>query len=302
MKIKLVMLFALLFGFTVNVFAAGKKIIDGVQPMGPASKASELFYSAAKNKNLEMMDTYLARGADVDCGNCDYSAKTPLAMALTTPWGSPDVVEYLIKHGANVNLLTQGKMSPLMFALMDNSGTDMKRNVTFLVDSGANVKMVSVSGNNALTMLSMKGYTQYSYLEVLQMMQYLVKKGVDVDHQNADKKTALMLSAKGCGVSSVQLLLSLHADYSLKDQNGETALNIAEDSAASSGSGSSCNQVVAMLRSPEKYMTSPLSNSDVVGDVPGRGNAGASNGVPGQPNPVADLQGLFSGIGKLLGK
>lgn len=304
MKIKLVAAL-ILFGFSVNGFAAGKKIADGLQPMAPPSKATQLFYNAAKHGNLEMMDTYLARGADIDCGNCEFTAKTPLAMALTIPYSDPDVVEYLVKHGANINLLTQGKMAPLMFAVMQNEGPHMKRNLQFLISNGADVNLANSSGNNALIMLASKGYNQFNYLEVLQAMQYLIKKGTDVNHLNTSKESALMFSARGCGAPSVQLLLSLKADYTFKNNEGETALNLAEDSAANSGSGSNCNQVVAMLRNPENYMTNPLSNSDVIGDVPAtsRNGGGAAPMAPGgQPNPAADLQGLLSGIGKLLGK
>lgn len=303
MKIKLVAALILL-GFSINGFAASKA--DGLQPMAPPSKATQLFYNAAKHGNLEMMDTYLARGADIDCGNCEFTAKTPLAMALTIPYSNPDVVEYLVKHGANINLLTQGKMSPLMFAVMQNEGPHMKRNLQFLIDNGADVKLENTSGNNALMMVATKGYNQYNYIEVLQTMQYLIKKGTDINHQNANKESALMLSARGCGVPSIQLMLSQHADYTFKNRDGETALNLAEDSAANSASGSNCNQVVAMLRNPEKYTTNPLSNSDVIGDSPTPSSTGRNGAGPaspgGQPNPAADLQGLLSGIGKLLGK
>lgn len=198
-SIRFAVLLALAFGMSMNVFAAGRR---GLQPMGPPSKASELFYAAVKHKNIEMMDTYLSRGADINCGNCGYTAKTPLAMALTPPYGDFATVEYLVQNGADVNLMTQGKMSPLMFAITENSRHELKRNTVFLVEHGANVKLVNNAGNNALIVLLARGYSAYDSNEVLQMMQFLINKGSDVNHQNAEGKSALMFAAKGCGVVS----------------------------------------------------------------------------------------------------
>lgn len=296
-------LMLIFFGTAVTAFAAEKIRNDNLQPMGPPSKASEFFYKAVKNNNLEMMDTYLARGADINCGNCDNSAKPPLAWALTdTYFGKPSTVEYLVKHGADVNLLTQGRMAPLMFALMGSSRETMKTNVVLLVENGANVQLKNNVGNNALIMLSSKGYGPYDSDDVLRMMQLLIKKGTDVNHQNTEGKSALMFSAAGCGIPSVQLLLSLRANSSLKSATGETALSLAEEAAANSSAGSNCNQVVAMLRNPDQYMTNPLSNSDVYGPSGTASGGGAPRSLPPPPKPDEAIQGLFNGIGKLLGK
>lgn len=253
-----------------SAFAAKHNAVE--QPMTPPSKASLLFYTAAKNKNYEMMDTYLARGADINCGNCDPSALPPLARAVTEDMTfDPELPVYLVKHGANVNLLTQGRMSPLMFALntgwstpWDKPRDALLKNLPLLVENGADVNLVNSSGYNALFFLVAKGYDEYSVKASMQLMRYLVDKGTDVNHQSNDGKTALMLAASGCGVKSVQHLLFLHANPNLNSAIGETALSLAEDSAVKSRSGSNCNQVVAMLRNPSQFAIDPLSSTDVI--------------------------------------
>jgi hypothetical protein len=97
-----------------------------------------------------------------------------------------------------------------------------------------------------------------------------------------------MLAAGGCGVVSVQHRLFLHANPKLKNALGETALSIAEDAAGKSESGSSCNQVVAILRNPEQFAIDPLSNSDVISaDMPTK---------PSERTPAADsIVGTYGG-------
>jgi hypothetical protein len=80
-----------------------------------------------------------------------------------------------------------------------------------------------------------------------------------------------------CTLLSYQHLLFLHANPELKNALGETALSIAEDAAAKSQSGSSCNQVVAMLRAPEQFAIDPLSNSDVIGTEIPSGSSGTAS-------------------------
>lgn len=282
-----------------SAFAAKHNAIE--QPMAPPSKASLMFYTAAKNKNYEMMDTYLARGADINCGNCDYSAMPPLAMALAgNVTADTELTVYLIKHGANVNLLTQGKMSPLMFAL-NSDWTNawiakprdaLLKNLPYLVDNGADVTLVNSSGLNALFFLVEKGYNEYSIKASMQLMRYLVDKGTDVNHQSNDGKTALMLAASGCGIKSVQHLLFLHANPNLKSVIGETALSMAEDAAVKSQSGSSCNQVVAMLRNPSQFAINPLSNTDVIVAAQSVRSAGAPTAAVGN---VASASSAYAG-------
>lgn len=287
-----------------GAFAAKHNAIE--QPMAPPSKASLMFYTAAKNKNYEMMDTYLARGADINCGNCDSSAMPPLAMALSADMTvDPELTVYLVKHGANVNLLTQGVMSPLMFALNSSWSTAwgkprdaLLKNLPFLVESGADVKLVNSKGLNALFFLVAKGYDNYAYKASMQLMRYLVDKGTDVNHQSNDGKTVLMIAAGGCGVGSVQHLLYLHANPNLKSTLGETALSLAEDAAVKSQSGSSCNQVVAILRNPDRFAIDPLSNNDVIAvaqPVVAGGVAPASAAVGGPASALGAYAGNYAG-------
>jgi len=282
------------------------------EPLPPPSKASLLFYTAATNKNYEMMDTYLARGADINCGNCDVYGKPPLAMSVSADMTvDPELTVYLVNHGANVNLLSKGGlMSPLMYALDSSWSTAwakprdaLLKNVPFLVDNGADVNLVNVNGFNALFFLVAKGYDNYSFKASMQLMRYLVDKGTDVNHQAKDGKTALMFAAGGCGVGSVQNLLFLHANPNLKNKLGETALSIAEDAAVKSGSGSGCNQVVAMLRNPDQYAIDPLANNNVFGAAPtAPAPVGNAPGAQPAPNPAAAVQGLINVFGKVMGK
>lgn len=300
---------------------AAKPVLE--KPLAPPSKATEMFFTASSNANFEMMDTYLGRGADINCGNCDSVGRPPLAMALSGFRFNMDLIRYLVNHGANVNLLTQGAVSPLMFAISKSQWTmgnpeDLTQVISYLVDNGANVKLTNTEGQNALFHLVARGYSQGTMKTSLRLMRFLVDKGVDVNHSSSDGRTALMLAAGGCGINSVQLLLFMKADPTAKNKMGETALSLAEDKAAASRAGGSCNQVVAMLRDPEQFRINPLSNADVIamasenGAASSNGNSGATgNGnqsweVGGQtspptPKPLQTIGSVLDGIGKILG-
>lgn len=104
------------------------------------------------------------------------------------------------------------------------------------------------------------------------------------------------------GVSSVQLLLSLHANPSLSNATGDTALSLAEESAATSRTNTGCNQVVAILRNPEQYTVNPLSNTDVIGIGDSDRSSTGPQPLPPLPTTGEAVQSLFNGIGKLLAK
>ncbi|MDO9011729.1 MAG: ankyrin repeat domain-containing protein [Gallionella sp.] len=277
-----------------SAFAAKYNAIE--KPMAPPSKATEMFFKAASNANFEMMGTYLARGADINCGNCESMGRPPLAVALAGGGGfaiNIDLVKYLVQHGANVNLFTQGVLSPLMFAISSREWAyfagkpeHLVETITYLVDNGADVKLTNSDGQNALFALVAHGYNQHSANASLRLMRFLVDNGTDVNYQSVDGRTALMVAAGGCGIDSVKLFLFLKANPNLKNKMGETALSLAEDAAAKSQSGSSCNQVVAMLRNPSQFAINPLSNADVIVTAQSARSAGAATAAVGNVAPA----------------
>lgn len=64
----------------------------------------------------------------------------------------------------------------------------------------------------------------------LKLIDLLIEKGADIDVQNADGKTSLMLAAQNGDEELIDYLLDYGADKNLKDKLGNTALNIAEAS------------------------------------------------------------------------
>lgn len=267
--IRSVLLFALLVTSPISLFAATKQAVKPPQ-LPPASKASQMFYTAASNFNYEMMDTYLGRGADINCQNCAILGTPPLAMALSKgAYFDLKLLQYLIAHGADVNLISKDLLSPLMQVIKhgfwDYYPDILLKSVPYLVESGADVKLVNSNGDNALFFLVRQGYGDAKTMKAsMRIMRFLVDKGTDVNHQSKDGATALMHAARGCGIYTVRHLLYLRANPNLTNALGETALSIAEDTAAETKSGSSCNQVVGMLRNPEQSAIDPLELGEII--------------------------------------
>ncbi|EQC33891.1 hypothetical protein SDRG_08572 [Saprolegnia diclina VS20] len=66
-------------------------------------------------------------------------------------------------------------------------------------------------------------------------VKFLVSKSVNVDLQNKEGKTALMLAAKGCHMKVVGLLLEASAEVYLTDKNGDSVLSQLEQALSRAG-------------------------------------------------------------------
>ena len=92
------------------------------------------FYTAFTKKNLEIASILLQNGADI---NKEYKSKTALSY-LCEHNGDESQVNYLIDHGANLNI---GKITPLGYAVQSNN----KVLIDLLLKRGADVNAGFIS-------------------------------------------------------------------------------------------------------------------------------------------------------------
>lgn len=102
-----------------------------------------MFAIRSKSENrLKVIDALLAGGAEL---NSKRAIRTPLMVAIEN--NDPDIIEALVKRGADVNGRGGSDITPLMFAAI--GGTP--RVVQALLDAGADVSLRDNEGKTALT-------------------------------------------------------------------------------------------------------------------------------------------------------
>ncbi len=134
-----------------------------------------------------------------------------MAAVLERHW---DVVEELIKHGANINGQDKEQRTALMLAV--NRG--LVPAVELLVKLGADIHLVSLDNDkNALHMAAEVGNREIAEI--------LLKHGAKIDTADANGVTALMHAAANGHSDVADLLLSRGASINLADNGGWTALH-----------------------------------------------------------------------------
>lgn len=148
-----------------------------------------------------------------------------------------EAIELLVTHGANVNIQNrEDGNTPLHFAAQSNNMTLIK----YLIEHGTQVliknddnqyalqhhfilfKNVVDNHGNSMLMHAVKGHDVDLVLSLLQA-------SVSLDIQNADCNTALHIAVLEKQLKIYQLLLQYHADVNIRDCNGKTATQLAED-------------------------------------------------------------------------
>ncbi len=209
---------------------------------------------AAQDGNLAMAKLLVENGADVNALHGTWGC-TVLGFAAGQMY--PQVVRYLIEHGASTTERPSATSSPLLKAVrnrIDNedeleklkevvedlvsNGADINfRNrkkqtplmlaarsgkvsiVRLLLDKGANINDGDRYGNTALMHASIKGQ--------LSVVELLLTKGADMSKSHLCGCTALLLASEAGHSDVAELLLDNGSDINAKNEDGMTALMFA---------------------------------------------------------------------------
>ena len=175
-------------------------------------------------KSSAIVATLLQAGADANIR--DNGLNTPLMIACDLLHVGPnggniditiDIVEMLLERGALINAQNDIGYSAL---IRSASGCEADL-VKILLEKGANPHLVNKDGDGGTALIGAAGNCFGDNVQIIEM---LLEKKVDVDHQNYKGMTALMAAADQGSKRSVRLLLRAGAEPNLQDMNGETAL------------------------------------------------------------------------------
>ncbi|MBP5403978.1 MAG: ankyrin repeat domain-containing protein [Elusimicrobiaceae bacterium] len=198
---------AVKFGFTEEV---GNIIEQGINVNILNSNGETPLIVAVKNGKDTILDILLSAKANVSIKDKDgFSALLYAASA-----GNPQSVESLLQAGANPNDTLPNNQTALMLAARSgNSET-----VHLLIEAGADVMKCADNGYSVSLYAVIGGS--------ITALQELLKHGV-AKMETPQGTTALMLAVREENLNMVKFLLEMNADVNARDNNGQTALKIA---------------------------------------------------------------------------
>ena len=140
-----------------------------VDPPFPAEPV--LLLSIQSSKSIDIIRMLIERGANV---NLDYNGTTPLQLACAE--GRMDVVEFLIKNHASINMKAQSGRVAIHSTVMENKYSIVK----YLIDNGANIDLEGADNFTPLQLAAAEGH--------LDIVKLLVKAGADIQKKNLKYK------------------------------------------------------------------------------------------------------------------
>ncbi|CAM9553815.1 unnamed protein product [Laminaria digitata] len=156
---------------------------------------------AAEHGHLTAVKALLVAGADV---NSRHGEDELSALDSASVGGSREVLEAMVRHGADVHAADSGGVTALFVAAM----YDRVRAVDYLVEAGANVAAQDDRGWTALHAASSEGSSK--------AIEALLRHGADGSKPDNSDRAPLYLAAERDQGSSVMRLLAAGADPGLR--------------------------------------------------------------------------------------
>lgn len=190
--------------------------VPGIDVDKASNWTSNPLFNAVINGNLDMVEALVEAGADINFkgGNGDLTGLTPLITAAAT--GKEDIARYLISRGAKLNEVDDAGISAAGAAIATSNVDILK----LLGDAGANLRQLQGSYRGPLIRDAARNVDAGA-----EMVQYLIRKGADVNQEDASGNTPLFHAAIFGNTRVADLLLRAGADIDhLNSEEKITAL------------------------------------------------------------------------------
>jgi len=191
--------------------------------------------TACKVKNKNIIETLIKNGANVNQEN--NHGDTPLIIACKKRY--KEIVELLLDNGAEVNHANKDGNTPLIISCKNEENIEI---VKILVEYEADLNIKNKNGETALDMAEKtkkeniigfltKNFDNKRLFDACtntneEALRELIKKGVDINIENKEGDTPLIIACKNNNESIAQILVQKGADVNKKDKQGRTPLYI----------------------------------------------------------------------------
>merc|ERR1712168_138392 len=172
---------------------------------------------ATQNRNVEIVQYLLKNGANVDLK--DIHGDTTLSVAFKN--GSIEIIKMLIENGAEENLnVTNSSGDAILHSVVRWKEKGLKY-LDYLIKKGAAVNIKNREGRTPLHIAA--------HINNLEIISYLVEHGTNLYLQDTFGDTALHYAVKHGerGLETVDYLIKKGADVNVKGRGGNTPLTLA---------------------------------------------------------------------------
>nr|CAD7395370.1 unnamed protein product [Timema cristinae] len=153
--------------------------------------------------------------------SCDAQRMTPLHCAAM--FDHPEIVEYLVQEGADINLLDKEKRPPLLLAA-SRAGW---RTVHTLIRLGANIQLKDVNQRNVLHLIIMNGGRLEEFADGVVKTQSKMSLLQLLNEKDNMGCSPLHYASREGHIRSLENLIRLGACINLKNNNNESPLHFA---------------------------------------------------------------------------
>ncbi|HCJ12221.1 MAG: hypothetical protein A2Y14_00705 [Verrucomicrobia bacterium GWF2_51_19] len=137
------------------------------------------------------------------------------ALMFAVMKGQTEIVQILIKAGADLNIQDKHGNTAMRLAVMD----DQTEIVQILIAAGANPNIQGQNGSTVLTLAVMNDQTE--------IVQILIAAGADLNIQDKNGNTAMRLAMMDDQTEIAKLLIAAGANPNIQNKNGNTAMTLA---------------------------------------------------------------------------
>lgn len=196
--------------FKFNITKWKEKLKNGADINQPDKSGRTALEQAILANNIEGVDFCIAHGADVNLNN------TPMFLAADNS-KKPEIIELLVKAGADIEANCQNEMTPLMSAVLgfhkDNYAVIKK-----MIELGADVNAKDEKGFSILfTSLAVVAKDNQEKIKLL------IQSGADVNATDNNNETPLFW-ANWCDADVIKAFVGAGADVNAKNKQGRTPL------------------------------------------------------------------------------
>jgi len=186
----------------------------GMDIMSTSQSGTSVIQSAEAGKNVEIIKYFLTKGFEID----DKFENGESFIHIAGSIGDVDFIKYVLENGADVNSTSKRGQTALNSAAFSGN----VEVVELLMDNGAVLapKICKESAcASSITPLHQATWRAPNVVE------YFIKRGVDINIKDDNYKTALHSAFGGDSLRSIKLLCEAGINLNQQDKNGMTALH-----------------------------------------------------------------------------